>query len=181
MAMADQPKTLKERAYHELKEFLVRFVYLWLFLAMFTVYKSIALAEHGIEFVSHGTAVLNALVLAKFMLMVKSFLLSKQADDLPLIYPTLLKSAIFALALMGLKILEEVTVGYLHGMSFSRSIADVGGGSWYAIVAFTGILFVVIIPLTAFGELQRVLGKSKVTDMFLRPRNLSKPFGESAC
>ena len=178
--MADLPKTLKQRAYHELKEFLVRFVYLWLFLAMFIVYKSIVLAEHGIEFASHGAAALNALVLAKFMLMVKSFLLSKQADDLPLIYPTLLKSAIFALALMGLKILEEATVGYFHGMSFARSIADVGGGSWKAILVFTGILFVVVIPLTAFGELQRVLGKNKVTDLFLRPRDPSKSFSETA-
>ncbi len=178
--MADVPKTLKQRAYHELKEFLVRFVYLWLFLAMFTVYKSIVLAEHGIEFAAHGAAVLNALVLAKFMLMVKAFLLSKHADDLPLIYPTLLKSAIFALALLGLKILEEATVGYFHGISFPQSIADLGSGSWKAILAFTGILFVVIIPLTAFGELQRVLGRRNLTDIFLRPRDLSKPFGESA-
>lgn len=178
--MDNQPKTLKQRAYEELKEFLVRFVYLWLFLAMFIVYKSIALAEHGIAFAAHGAAAINALVLAKFMLMVKSFLLSKQADHLPLIYPTLLKSAIFALALMGLKILEEVTVGYFHGMSFAQSIADVGGGSWKAILAFTAILFVVVIPLTAFGELQRVLGKSNVTDIFLRPRDPSKSFIESA-
>jgi hypothetical protein len=178
--MADEPKTLKQRAYHELKEFLVRFVYLWLFLAMFMVYKSIVLAEHGIDFAAHGAALLNALVLAKFMLMVKAFLLSKQADDLPLIYPTLLKSAIFALALMGLKILEEVTVGYFHGMSFTHSVANVGGGSWKAIFAFTGILFVVVLPLTAFGELQRVLGKSRVTDIFLRPRDPAKSFGESA-
>ena len=180
IAMANERKNLKRLAYHEFKEFLVRFLYLWLFLGMFIVHKSIVLAQHGIEFAGHGEAVINALVLAKFMLTVKAFLLSKQADDAPLIYPTLLKSAIFALALMVLKILEEATVGYFHGKSFPESLADLGGGSWKAIVAFTLILFVVVIPLTAFGELQRVLGERKLIDIFLRPRDLSKPVSQNA-
>jgi hypothetical protein len=180
MVMADEHKTLKQRAYHELKEFLIRFVYLWLFLAMFSVYKSIVLAEHGIEFAAHGAALINALLLAKFMLMVKAFLVTKQADHAPLIYPTLLKSAIFAVALIILKILDDLTIGYFHGKSVAESLADLGGGRWQAILAFTLILFVVIIPLTAFGELQRVLGARNVTNIFFRSGNLSKPLSHDA-
>jgi hypothetical protein len=180
MVMADEHKTLKQRAYHELKEFLIRFFYLWLFLGMFTVYKSIVLAEQGIQFAAHGAMMINALLLAKFMLMVKHFLLTKQADNAPLIYPTLLKSAIFAVALIVLKILDDAIVGYFHGKSFTESTADLGGGRWQAIAALTLILFVVVIPLTAFGELQRVLGERNVTNIFFRSSNLSKPLSHDA-
>lgn len=178
--MATEHKTLKQRAYDEFKEFLIRFLYLWLFLGLFTIYKSIVLAERGIEFATHGVAIINALVLAKFMLIIKAFLLTKQADDAPLIYPTLLKSAIFAIALMILRILEDAIVGYFHGKSFAESITDLGGGRWQAILAFTLILFVVIIPLTAFGELQRVLGKRNLTNIFLRSSDLSKSLNHDA-
>lgn len=173
--MANEGETLKQRAYRELKEFLLLSLYLWLFLGMFILFKSIVLAEHRIEFEVHGVAFVNALVLAKFMLIVRAFHPGKQAEDAPLIYPTLFKSGIFAVALIILKILEDVIVGHFHGKGFTESIADVGGGSWKAILIYTAILFIALVPLTAFGELQRVLGESKLYDLFLRPRDLSGP------
>jgi hypothetical protein len=112
--MPHERRTLKQRAYHEVREFLMLFVYLWAFLAMFIEFKSVVLAEHHIEFIAHGAALINALVLAKFMLIARAFH-TKRADDAPLIFPTLLKSAISALVLMALKIAEDVAVGYFHG------------------------------------------------------------------
>jgi hypothetical protein len=171
-------KTLEEKAVHEFKEFIFVSLYLWIFLTMFIEFKSIILAENHIDFVAHGVALINALVLGKFMLIAKAFHPGRRAEGAPLIYPTLLKSAIFALVLMVCKILEDVIVGYFHGKSFIDSIADPGGGSWKALLAFTAMLFVVLIPLTAFGELERVVGEEKLHGLFLGPRDLSKPFGQ---
>ena len=178
--MANEGKTLKQRAYHEFKQFLILSFYLWLVLGMFIEFKSVILAQNQIDYAAHGAALLNALVLGKFMLIVRAFHPGKQADDAPLIYPTLLNAGIFAGVLMVLKILEDAAVGYFHGMSFVESIADLGGGSWKALLIFTGILFVMLIPLTAFGELQRVLGESKLYDLFMRHRDLTKPVGQQA-
>jgi hypothetical protein len=171
--MANKGEVLKQRAYSEFKEFLMLTIYLWLFLGMFILYKSVVLAENHIDFAAHGVALINALVLAKFMLIVRAFHPAKQTEDAPLIYPTLVKAGIFAVTLMVLKILEDITVGYFHHRSFTESIADLGGGSWRAILIFTVILFLVLIPLTAFGEVQRVLGEGKLQGLFLRPRDLS--------
>jgi len=168
--MANEGKTLKQRAYQEFIDFLMLSVYLWLFLGMFIEFKSIVLSENHINFVAHGAAVINALVLAKFMLIIRALHPVKYADDAPLIYPTLLKSSFLALNLTFLKILEDATVGYFHGKSLVESIADLGGGSWQAILTFTGILFLVLIPVTAFGELQRVLGEGSLYNLFLRRR-----------
>jgi hypothetical protein len=169
---------LKARAVHEVKEYLSVSLYLWIFLAMFVEYKSLVLAEQHISFVAHGVALINALVLGKFLLIAKAFHPGKRADDAPLIYPTLLKSAILAIVVAILKILEDIIVGYFHHKSVAESIADLGGGSGKAIMIMTVMLFVLLIPLTAFGELGRVVGEEKLRALFLRPRDVSKPFGQ---
>ena len=177
--MANEKKSLKQRAYHEFKEFLILAFYLWLVLGMFIEFKSVILAQNQIDFAAHGVALINALVLGKFMLIIRAFHL-RQADDAPLIYPTLFKAAVYAFLLMVLKILEDATVGYFKGRPFIESIGDLGGGSWKVLLIFTAILFVMLIPLTAFGELQRVLGEGTLGDLFLRHRDVTKPFGQHA-
>jgi hypothetical protein len=171
-------KALEQKAIHELKEYIAVTLYLCIFFWMFIVYKSIILGSQGIDFAAHGVAIINALVLGKFMLIARAFHPGEKADNAPLIYPTLFKSAFFAIALMICKILEDAAVGYFHEKSFVQSIADLGGGSWKAILALTMMLFIVLIPLTAFGELERVVGEGKLVALFLRPRDPSKPFGQ---
>jgi hypothetical protein len=168
---------LKEKAVSELKEYAFVSFYLWVFLAMFVEFKSITLAKEHIDFVTRGVALINALVLGKFLLIAKAFHPGKRIEDAPLIYPTLLKSAILAAIVAVLKIIEEIIVGQFHGKSVAESVADLGGGSGKTFLVETVMLFVVLIPLTAFGELGRVVGEEKVHGLFLRPRDPSKPLG----
>jgi hypothetical protein len=170
-------KALEARAYHELKEYLVVTLYLWVFLGAFVLYKTIILDQDN-DFVEHGVALINALVLGKFMLLAKAFHPGRRAENAPLIYPTLLKAALFALILAVFKVIEDVIVGHFRGKSFNESIADLGGGNWRSILVLTVILFVVLIPLTAFGELGRVVGEEKLRSHFLRPRDPSKSFDQ---
>jgi hypothetical protein len=166
---------LKQRAYREFKEFLVIAFYLWVVFGLLLLYKSVILNEEYISYLAHGIALINALVLAKFMIIARAFHLGDKADDAPLVYPTLLKSALFAVVLACCKILEDAAVGLYHGKPFSQSIADLGGGTWEGILTLTVLLFVVLIPLFAFGELQRVVGESKLAQLFFRRREVSKP------
>lgn len=112
---------LKQRAYHELKEFLVIAFYLWVVFGLFLLYKSVILGEEHISYLAHGVALINALVLGKFVLIARAFHLGDQANDAPLVYPTLVKSALFSVVLACCKILEDAAVGLYHGRSFSDS------------------------------------------------------------
>jgi hypothetical protein len=125
---------LKQRAYDELKEFLVIALYLWVVLGLFLVYKSVILNEEHFSYLFQGVALINALVLGKFVLIARAFHLGDRANDAPLIYPTVLKSALFSVVLACCKILEDVAVGFYHGKSFSESIADLAGGTWKGIL-----------------------------------------------
>jgi hypothetical protein len=155
-----------------LKEYLVAAVYLWVVFGLLVMFKAVILAEQRIAFVNHGFAIINALALAKVMLVAKDLHLGERFDEAPLIYPTVLKSALFAVVLACFKILEETAIGLYHGKSFRQSIAELGGGSWTAILTLTLLMFVVLIPFVGFGELQRVFGAEKLARIFFHQRAL---------
>ena len=170
--MAASTGTLKQIAYQQLKEFLVIALYLWVVFGLFVMYKSAVLAEQHIVFAYHGFAIINALALAKVMLTAKDLHLGEKFDEAPLIYPTLLKSALFTVVLACFKLLEEAVVGFYRQESFHQRIANLGGGTWKGILTLTVLLFVVLIPFVGFGELQRVLGEGKLAQIFFHSRPL---------
>ena len=170
--MTGPKRTLKERAYREFKEFLIITLYLWVIFVLFLLYKAVILNEEHIDSVAKGFALINALALAKVMLVAKALHLGEWADNAPLIYPTLVKSAAFAVLLALFKILEEWAVGLYHGKSFQESLSRVGGGTLAGILTLALILFVMLIPFFGFTELQRVLGEGKLGQLFFGRRHL---------
>jgi hypothetical protein len=167
-------RTLKQKIYQEMKEYFVIASYLWVVFAMLVIYKSVILAEQKIDFEPQGFAIINALALAKVIVVARKLHLADQLKDAPLIYPTLLKSASFSILLAGFKVLEEAAVGMYHGKSFHESISDLGGGSGKAIVSMVVLLFVLLIPFFGFTELRRVFGEGTLEDVFLRPPHFLK-------
>jgi len=165
-------RTLKQKAYHELKEFFGIALYLWVILALFQLYRSLLLSEEHVGVVAHqGFAIINALALAKVLLIAKALHLGEWVEDWPLIYPTLLKSALFTIVLACFKILEDAGLGMYRGKSFQQSIADLGGGTLNGILCVSLILFVTLIPFFVITELQGVLGEGKLMQLFFRPRS----------
>ena len=66
--MNDAKRTLKQKAFQGMMEYLFISFYLGVVLSLFTVYKVVILAEHHIDFAPHGFAIINALALAKIIL-----------------------------------------------------------------------------------------------------------------
>jgi hypothetical protein len=163
---------IKRKAYEATKEFFFIALYLWVILGLFAVYRAVILGQ-GISMLEKGFALINAVVLGKVMLIAKELHLGETSREAPLIYPTLLKSALFSAVLALFKILEEAARGLYHGESFQQSIADIGGGTWQGILCVAALLFVLLIPFFAFTELQRVLDEGKLRDLFFRSRQPS--------
>jgi hypothetical protein len=170
-------QTLKQKAWRELKEFLIISLYLWLVFSLFLIYKSVILAEEHISLVYHGLALINALALGKIMLIAKALRMGKRFEDAPLIYPTVLKSALFTVVLAVFKVIEEAAIGYFHGESFAQSLAGFAGGTAKGILLFSLIMWITLIPFVGFGELQRVLGEGRLAQIFFgtRPEPGSQP------
>lgn len=169
--MSESNGTLKQKAYKELKEYLAISLYLWLVFGLFVIYKAVLLSEHGFSLTGHGMALFNALALGKIMLVARAFHFADYFKEKPLIYPTLLKSAAFAVVLGCFKIIEEAGVGWYRGKSFGESIVEIGGGTLGGILAMVAILAVLLIPFFAFTELRQILGRDKLVKLFLTSRH----------
>jgi hypothetical protein len=170
--VSETKRTVKQRVIHGMREYLVISGYLFVVFFLFVMYKAVILAQHHIDFAPQGLALINALALGKVILVAQELHLADQFRDAPLIYPTLLKSFVFAILLACFKIVEETAIGAFHGESFHESIAAIGGGSWKAIGTLTALLFVVLVPFFGFTELRRVFGEDRLVGAFLRPRHL---------
>jgi hypothetical protein len=170
----DAPKgTVKQKAYHELKEYLFISFYLWVVFALFVLYKAVILAEQHISFAAGGFAVINALALGKIMLIAQELHFGERYSDAPLIYPTLFKSVAFAIILGCFKILEEAGVGWYHGRSFQESMSEggVGGGTVKGILTLMAILAVLLVPFFGFTELRKALGKDELRRLLFSSRH----------
>jgi len=169
--MRTSTPTIKQRAYHEFKEGLIIVLYLWAVFGLLVLHKSMILAEHHIDFAYHGLAIINALALAKVMLLVRHLHLGDQLKKAPLIYPTVLKSALFTIVLACFKVLEDAVIGFFRHESFRQSNTEFGGGTWQGILTLALLVFAMLIPFVGYGELGRVLGEGKLEMLFFRPRS----------
>jgi hypothetical protein len=164
--LMDEPKrTLKQKAYQGLKEYLVISCYLWLVFSLFVLYRAVLLSER-VSLVAHGEALINALALGKVMLVAQELHFAEKFKEKPLIYGTLFKSVAFAIVLGCFKVVEEICVGLFHGESAAQSVAEVGGGTLYGILTMIAILAVLLVPFFAFTELRTIIGREKLAGLF---------------
>lgn len=161
-------RRLKERAVEELKVFWIITLYLWLFLGFFTVYRRLVLAETGVAYLHYGVALIEALVIAKVVLIGRVFGFTRRFDDAPLIVPVLYKSIVFALLVMLFGIVEKLLVGWFHGHGLSGGLRDAAAAGADELGARALMLTMAFVPFFAFAEIGRTLGMQRLQAMFLR-------------
>jgi hypothetical protein len=166
--------TLQQRATHEIKEFLILTVYLYITLGAVIVMKTAVLHTAGIEFAPWGVAIVKAAVLAKFMMVGHAMKIGERYTG-PLIWPTLHKAFAFLLLLVVLTIIEEVVVGLFHHRSIAASLGDLVGSRLEEMLAGYLIMLLVLIPYFAFRVLGEALGEGRLVRMFFVEREPMKP------
>jgi hypothetical protein len=167
----DATASFKERAKHQIKDFLLMFLYLWIVFGMLALHESIVLSQHQIPYVSHGLAVVNALVFAKVMLIAEDLRLGHRAHDMPLIYSVLVKSSLFAIALICFHILERVLIGMWDGKTIGASVSEIDAGRLEGIVSLGLIGTVALAPFFVLSEIGRVIGADKLWALFFQRRS----------
>ena len=81
--------TLPRRAIHELTEFAILAVYLYITIGAVIMMKTAVLHTEGIDFVPWGIAIVKAMLLAKFMLVCRAIKIGERDTTSPLVWPTL--------------------------------------------------------------------------------------------
>jgi len=159
----------KQALIHEMKRFVIMFLYLWLLLGLFVVTEKVTLRQHGIDFAPHGFALINALVLAKVMLVAEDLNLGARLQARPLIYPILTEALMLAVLFVAFHVVERIVVGLVAGETFSASIPAIGGGGLTGLACVALILFVALIPYFAFRRVTREIGAEQMKHMLFGP------------
>jgi hypothetical protein len=162
--------SLKARAIDEGKKFLVMTLYLWVFLAVLNLHKTAILQQHQINYVSQGLAIVNALVLAKVMLIADDLKLGTRIGNRPMIVSVLYASFLFAVVLIGFHIAEGAILAMLHGRPASEGLAELGAGNLSAVLSFGAIAFVALIPFFLFRGIARAVGEEQIWQLVLTPQ-----------
>lgn len=161
---------LRERAADESKRFVVIFLYLWVVFSLLSVYKSLILLEHHLDYQEHSFAMINAFIFAKVLLIGENFHLGTRFSDKPLIYPVLHKCFVFTVVLLCFHISESVLMGMWHGRALADSFPPLIGGGVKGVLSVSVICFVVLLPFFSFREVSRIVGRREMWGVFFQRR-----------
>jgi hypothetical protein len=165
---SDKKTQLKEKAAEELRLLLLITTYLAAFFVAFLTYRRLISREFGVSTFHYGYALIEAVVIAKVILIGKALGLGQKGTRRTLAWSVLRSSLAYG-ALVGVfAILEHVIDGLIHGKTLVASIeAFLNQGVW-EILGRTLILFVAFIPFFAFWEVGHLVGDRKLVDLFFR-------------
>jgi hypothetical protein len=159
---------LKHKIVREARELFAVFVYLAFFFCALATYSTLLLHEFHVSYFAYGTALLNALIMSKVILLGEAAHLGRKHEGKPLIVAAVFKAFLFALLMAAFHVCEEVIKHLLHGQSVGSAIGELTRGRLTEVLARNLVVFCALIPFFAFGELRRILGEGKFLDLFFK-------------
>ena len=164
--MAAKTASLRQKAVHEMKEMAALALYLYICLGAVVLLKASILKDAGVSYDAWGIAAVKALILAKFMLIGRALNLGKRFRNRPLIWPTLYHALMFLILLVALSTVEEIIVGAIHHRALADSLAHVVGPTVFAGVSVCLVLFLILVPYSAFICLADAFGEEETRRLF---------------
>jgi hypothetical protein len=167
---AEKPRSIKERVIREFIRFWILALYLWLLFGLFVLNQAIVYRQEGFELAFHGFAVLNALILAKVMLVFEELEVARWLKGRPLIMTILFEAALCTALFVVFHVVERLVVAAFRGEAMATSVPAFGGGGLFGLVIVALIIFVSLLPFFAFKNIARAIGPSGMKEiLFHRP------------
>lgn len=160
-------QTLKQKVQREFVDYLWVSLYLMLFLSAFAAYRRLVVAEYG-GTLPYGSAVIEALILGKVVLIGQALKLGEGAQGKPLIWPTLRKSFAFSVLVFLFAILEAAVKRLIRHEDFLPAFTTITPGARNEALARAIIIFVAFIPFFAFQALSLHYGTDSLTRLFFQ-------------
>jgi hypothetical protein len=160
--------TLAQRVRHELVEYVVISAYLFVCFGSLLFYKSAILRNEGIEFTAFGLALVKALILGKFILVLQAVKVGESGDKPGILLVDILKTSfLFLIFLVTLNAIEEIALGLFHGRAVREVLGEMAGGTLPEAIAVCALLLLVLIPYFSFRGLASRLGDGVLWKHFI--------------
>ena len=162
--------TVKQKIRAGFEAYIIIAIYFWVALGSFTIYRRLVLAETGISYLHYGIALVEALIIAKVVLIGRVFGYGRRFEDAPLALPVLYKSVMFALLVLGFAVVEHLVSAWYHQKGVQGVFESIAAVKLTEVGARVLLLTVTLVPFFAFFEVARVLGSDRMRALFITRR-----------
>lgn len=156
---------IKQKTIHELWELAWIFLYLAFFFCSLELYSVLLLRDFHVKYLNFGFAVVNALVVAKVILLGEYAKVGRKYEERSLILSAVYKALLFVLLVFAFHVIEELVKRLLRSGHFAGAFAATNIND---LVGRGAVVFCTFIPLFAFRELRRVLGEERFKELLFR-------------
>ena len=153
----------KQKVVHEFEELGIISLYLAFFFCALATYSMLLLDRFHISYFAYGTALINALVIAKVILIGEAMHAGTRFERKALLYSAIWKAFVFGLLVFAFHILEEMIKHLVDGKDLAGAFHNIRIDD---LLTRTVIIFCTFIPLFAFRELRRVMGQDNFRTLF---------------
>lgn len=152
---------------HELRNYVLLSVYLYVCFSAIVLYKTAILGGAGISYLPFGVPIIKALILAKFILLGQAIRLGDRLGRVRVISIIAHKAVLYLILLVVLTTVEETIVGISHGRTIGSSLAEFAGNKLPETLATSVIMLLILTPYLAALELDAALGKGRLWELLL--------------
>ncbi len=156
---------LKQKTIHELWELAWIFFYLAFFFCSLEIYSVLLLRDFHIKYLNLGFAIVNALVIAKVILLGEYAKVGRRYEQRPLVVSAAYKALLFVMLVFAFHLVEELLKQFLRKGHFAGTFAETHVDD---LVGRYVIVYCTFLPLFAFREARRILGQQRFVDLFFR-------------
>jgi len=157
---------LKARALEEFKLYWVCAAYLFVALGSFMLYRRLILAEAGLPYLNYGVAAIEAMIIAKVVLIGRALKVGTRFESRPLAISVAYKSIMFGLVVLAFGIVERLVTGLFQHKSLPDIVRNLEEIGIYELLARMLMMMIAFIPMFAFWELGRVIGGVRLKGLF---------------
>jgi hypothetical protein len=158
----------KQKAKDDFKDFLLIGGYLAFFFCALSTYSTLLLRKYDVSYLNYSFAIINALVIAKVILIGEMAHMGRRFEARLLYQSVLYKAFVFSLLVFAFHIVEEFVKRLIHHKPAGTVLHEI---NYDDLIARSIVVFCTFLPLFAFRELRRVLGQGSLYALFFKPRD----------
>ena len=139
--------------------------YLGVFFCVLDTYGMLLMNKFHIAYFAYGTSLLNAVLVAKAILIGEAINLGERFEQKPVLYSAIAKATMFAWLVFVLHLLEETVKNLFVGKTVAAAFEDIRLDD---LLMRTIVIVCAFVPLFIFREMRRVIGRDALRNILLR-------------
>lgn len=147
---------------------LFNFAFLSFLRISFAWYRRLLRDSYHISDAVYWAPVVSAAILSKVLMIGVALRVGRGLRTWPLIIPTVYRTVVFSVLVVGFSVLEPMAGAWIHGRKAADGLAELTSTGWQGLLAWHVLVIIAFLPFFALKEIEAMFGTEKVRGLFFR-------------